>query len=88
MKFRFEIETNEDLKQVEKEFEKGITSFSNRYRIETSFEYKTNEDLKRLTVVPFYTFPEMMNENTQAFHKAYLNEFVEDERISLKVLEV
>jgi hypothetical protein len=90
MKFKFSIKTNNSLDDIKEEFIKSVTSFSKKYKVDLEIEILQDNNIKRLEIVPTYYAEgtSLIDDNTNAFHKAYLDKFVENEKLDLFVLEV
>ena len=90
MKFKFSIKTNVKLENIQEEFIKSVTSFSKKYKVDLEIETLQNNDIDKLEILPTYYAEgtSIIDDNSSAFHKAYLDKFVENEKVDLLVLEV
>lgn len=89
MKFKFEIKTNDKLEDLKEEFVKSVTIFSKKYKVDLEIETLQNNDVSKLEILPTYigNGTSIIDDNATAFHRAYLDKFVENEKINLMVLE-
>lgn len=88
MQVIFKIETNEKVKNVEMKFKNDIEKLSTKNKIKIEFEIVEKTDIEKLTIYPFLLTEKKMTDNFQAFHKAYLERFVDDLELELKLLEL
>jgi len=90
MKFKFEIKTNDKLEDITEEFIKIVTSFSKKYKVDLDIKISISNDIKKLEILPTYigNGTSLIDDNSNAFHKAYLDKFVSNDKLDLLVLEV
>ena len=88
MQVIFKIETNEKVKNIEIKFKNEIEELSIKNKIKIEFEIVEKTDLEKLIIYPFLLTEKKMTDNFQSFHKAYLEKFVDDLELEIKLLEL